>query len=60
VQVDEGVRVLLEHVSFDIPNSEAFVPVRVMVPTTRFTLPVLVTVKVCGAEVLPVFTEPKL
>jgi hypothetical protein len=58
VQLDEGATVLPEQVSFCVPNSPAFVPVGVIVPTTRLAPPVFVTVKVCAADELPAVIFP--
>ncbi len=60
VHVDNGVIVWPEQLSFWIPNSEAFVPAKVIVPIKRSTVPLLKIVKVSGTDVPPTFTFPKL
>jgi hypothetical protein len=60
VQVPSGATVWPEQLSFCLLNSPGFVPVRVIVPITRFAVPVFVTVNVCAPDELPTNTFPKL
>jgi hypothetical protein len=58
-QVPPGVIVAPSQVSFDLANSDKFVPVMEIVEMTRLTLPLLFMVKVCAEEELPTLTSPK-
>jgi hypothetical protein len=58
VHVLPGVTVALSQLSFDLANSDKFVPEMEMVPMPRDTLPVFVMVNVCAEDELPTFTLP--
>jgi hypothetical protein len=60
VQMPEGTKVWPEQLSPGLANSEAFVPVRLIVPIIRFAMPEFKIVNVCAADELPTCTFPKL
>jgi hypothetical protein len=59
VQLPDGATVCPEQLSFCLLNWVGSVPVRVIVPTIRLAVPVLVTVNVCAPDELPTTTAPK-
>ena len=59
VQLLEGAMVWPEQLSSGLANSEAFGPVKVTMPITRFAVPVFVIVNTCEACTLPTMTLPK-
>ena len=59
VQLLGGAMVWPEQLSLSLLNSEAFVPVKVMVPITRSAVPPPEIVNVCAVDELPTCTFPK-
>ena len=53
MQLLDGAKVWPEQLSFNVLNSEAFVPVKVMVPITRSAAPALEIVNICAVDELP-------